>query len=93
MERDVKIVIRKSGDWYLATARGLPGVFSQGKSLDEVRENLADAIKLMLADGDDPGPGDAGVPVSPSRPPSLKAAVKLPLPETCDGGEGGNEPP
>jgi predicted RNase H-like HicB family nuclease len=71
--------------WYLGKARDIPGVFTQGKSLEEVRENLVDACRLMLAEGDDFGPDDTGVPSSPSKPSSLETAIRLQLPEDVDG--------
>jgi predicted RNase H-like HicB family nuclease len=43
----------KDKEWYVGTVEGIPGVFSQGKSFNELRENIADAIKLMLEDGGD----------------------------------------
>lgn len=40
----------KDGDWWIASAVEIPGAFSQGKTLDEARENLMDAVReLMLA--------------------------------------------
>jgi predicted RNase H-like HicB family nuclease len=32
--------------------RGVPGVFSQGRSLEELEANIADAYRLMLEDDD-----------------------------------------
>lgn len=90
MKMTVNLVIRQHDGWYIGTAKEMPGVFSQGKSLEELRNNLLDACRLMLEDGGSPGPGDAGVPSLPSYPPpSLEAAVKLELPVTW---EKGNEP-
>jgi predicted RNase H-like HicB family nuclease len=71
--------------WYLGKARELPGVFTQGKSLKEVTENLADACKLLLAEGDGPGPDDIGVPSPSSKPPCLQTSVRLQLPEDVGG--------
>jgi predicted RNase H-like HicB family nuclease len=36
--------------WYVGRLREVPGVFSQGKSLEELEENIKDAYKLMLED-------------------------------------------
>jgi predicted RNase H-like HicB family nuclease len=33
----------KDGDWFVGRRLGVPGVFSQGATLDELRENLRDA--------------------------------------------------
>ena len=42
------IVIVKSEDWYAGYVKELPGAHSQGKTVDEVRENLKEAIKMIL---------------------------------------------
>ena len=73
--------------YYVGTTKEIPGVFSQGKSHKEVVENLSDAIRLMLADEDDPGLNDVSVPNMPSRPPSLAASVELQLPGTLEEGD------
>jgi len=39
----------KSGDWWAATIEEIPGVNSQGKTLDEARENLKEALELVLS--------------------------------------------
>ncbi len=35
-------------DWYIGRLKGIPGVFSQGKSLDELEENIRDAYRMMM---------------------------------------------
>jgi len=42
------IVIVKSGKWYAGYVKELPGAHSQGKTVKEVRENLKEAIKMVL---------------------------------------------
>ena len=49
----VTLVCWRDKDWYVGRAKEIPGVFSQGKSLVALQENLADAIRLMLAEGND----------------------------------------
>jgi predicted RNase H-like HicB family nuclease len=34
--------------WYVGRLKGLPGVFSQGKTLEELEENIQDAYRLMI---------------------------------------------
>jgi predicted RNase H-like HicB family nuclease len=34
--------------WYVGRLREVPGVFSQGKSLEELEENIQDAYHMML---------------------------------------------
>ncbi|PIY16487.1 MAG: HicB family protein [Elusimicrobia bacterium CG_4_10_14_3_um_filter_49_12_50_7] len=39
-------------DWLVGKLKGLPGVFSQGKTLKELKENIKDAYKTMLEEED-----------------------------------------
>lgn len=41
-------VYRKSGDWWAAYVEEIPGVNTQGETLDEARENLQEALALVL---------------------------------------------
>ena len=36
------------GDWHVGRLKGVPGVFSQGESLEELEENVRDAYRMML---------------------------------------------
>ncbi|MGB9749613.1 MAG: type II toxin-antitoxin system HicB family antitoxin [Caldisericia bacterium] len=36
--------------WYVGRIKEIPGIFSQGKTLEELKENILDAYKLMLDD-------------------------------------------
>jgi predicted RNase H-like HicB family nuclease len=36
------------GGWYVGRLRGIPGVFSQGKSLEELEGNIGEAYRLMI---------------------------------------------
>ncbi len=36
--------------WYVGRLKEVPGVFSQGESLQELEENIRDAYKAMLED-------------------------------------------
>jgi predicted RNase H-like HicB family nuclease len=38
------------GDWYVGRLRGIPGVFSQGRSLEELEDNIRDAYQLLIQD-------------------------------------------
>jgi predicted RNase H-like HicB family nuclease len=44
--------------WYVGRLKGLPGVFSQGKTLDDLEDNVRDAYRMML-DDEDSAPADA----------------------------------
>ena len=37
----------KDGVWFVGRLLEVPGVFSQGETLDELRENIRDAYELM----------------------------------------------
>ena len=39
-------------DWYVGKLKEVPGVFSQGQSLQELEENVRDAYSLMLSEED-----------------------------------------
>ena len=41
-------VYKKSGKWYLGWVEEIPGVNTQGKTLAEVKENLREALVLVL---------------------------------------------
>jgi predicted RNase H-like HicB family nuclease len=34
--------------WYVGRLRGVPGVFGQGKTLQELEENIQDAYRMMI---------------------------------------------
>jgi predicted RNase H-like HicB family nuclease len=36
--------------WYVGKFKEVPGIFSQGKTLEELIENIKDAYNLMLED-------------------------------------------
>ncbi|MDY7014274.1 MAG: type II toxin-antitoxin system HicB family antitoxin [Cyanobacteriota bacterium] len=40
----------KDEGWFVGRLRGIPGVFSQGKTLDELEDNIRDAYTLMIED-------------------------------------------
>ncbi len=37
----------KDKDWWVGRLREVPGVFSQGKTLEELEENIRDAFEMM----------------------------------------------
>ena len=43
----------RRGRWWVAWTDDLPGALTQGRTLKEARENLKDAIALMLEPADD----------------------------------------
>ena len=38
--------------WFVGKLKEIPGVFSQGKTLEELKENIIDAYRMMLAEYD-----------------------------------------
>jgi predicted RNase H-like HicB family nuclease len=43
-------VIEHDGDWYIAYCPEIPGANGQGRTKDEARQSLAEAISLILED-------------------------------------------
>jgi predicted RNase H-like HicB family nuclease len=39
-------------DYFVGYVPGWPGAHSQGKSLDELRENLQEVVSMLLEDGE-----------------------------------------
>lgn len=58
-------IFEKDGDWYIGYCPEVPGANGQGKTLDECRESLSEAIKLILEDRLEQGL--AGVPADAVR--------------------------
>lgn len=48
MKQRFTAVYKKSGKWYLGWVEEIPGVNTQGNTLDEVKENLKEALLLIL---------------------------------------------
>jgi predicted RNase H-like HicB family nuclease len=48
MIREFTAIYKKSGVWYSGWIEEIPGVNTQGKTLKEVKENLKEALLLIL---------------------------------------------
>lgn len=48
MKQQFTAVYKKSGKWYLGWVEELSGVNTQGRTLDETRKNLEEALHLIL---------------------------------------------
>ena len=48
MKAEFTAVYEKRGRWYIAYVEEIPGVNTQGKTLAEARENLREALSLIL---------------------------------------------
>lgn len=38
----------QDGSWILAIVEEIPGAFSQGKTIEEARENVTEALRMMV---------------------------------------------
>jgi len=50
MHNEFTAIIEKDEDWFIAYCLEIPGANGQGRKTEECRENLAEAIKLILED-------------------------------------------
>ncbi len=50
---DIPVIIEHDKDGYVASCPDLQGCYSQGRTYEEVVENIQDAIKLHLLDRQD----------------------------------------
>jgi len=48
MVKQFTAIYKKSGKWYLGWVEEIPGVNTQGKTLKEAKENLKEALLLIL---------------------------------------------
>jgi predicted RNase H-like HicB family nuclease len=52
MERYFTLEYWLDDSWYVGKLKEVPGIFSQGASLEELEENIQDAYHLMMEDED-----------------------------------------
>ena len=50
MRNQFTAIIEKADDWYIAYCPEIPGANGQGRTKDEVLDNLSEAIELILTD-------------------------------------------
>ena len=50
MPNEFTAVIEHDGEWFIAYCPEIPGANGQGKSKEEAKRSLADAIELILED-------------------------------------------
>ncbi len=55
MKNQFTSIIERDGEWHIAHCAEIPGANGQGKSKVEARDNLADAIALILKERRDEG--------------------------------------
>jgi len=50
MHNEFTAIVEKDGDWFMAYCPEIPGANGQGRTVEECRKNLAEAISLILED-------------------------------------------
>ena len=60
MTNEFTAIFEKDGDWYVGYCPEVPGANGQGRTVEECRDSLIEAIRLILADRREQGL--AGVP-------------------------------
>ena len=50
MVNEFTAVIEREGEWFIAYCPEMPGANGQGRTVEEARRSLADAIALILED-------------------------------------------
>ena len=48
MQMQLTAVYQKCGRWYVAYVEEIPGANTQGRTLQEAKENLKEALKLVI---------------------------------------------
>ena len=48
MENRLTAVFEQVGEWWIGYVEELPGANTQGKTLEETRENLKEAVQLII---------------------------------------------
>jgi predicted RNase H-like HicB family nuclease len=52
MKRFFTLEYWQDDDWFVGKLKEIPGVFSQGKTVEELKANIVDAYRMMLQDYD-----------------------------------------
>ena len=50
MHNEFTAIVERDGEWFISYCPEVPGANGQGRTIEECRENLADAIALILED-------------------------------------------
>ncbi|MBF0519824.1 MAG: type II toxin-antitoxin system HicB family antitoxin [Nitrospirae bacterium] len=50
MRNEFSAIIEKDGKWYIGYCPEVPGANGQGKTIEQCKQNLAEAISLILQD-------------------------------------------
>jgi len=52
MKRFFTLEYWQDDGWFVGKLKEIPGIFSQGKTLEELKENIIDAYRMMLEEYD-----------------------------------------
>jgi len=52
MKRVFTLEYWQDDDWFVGKLKEIPGVYSQGKTMEELKENIIDAYRMMLQEYD-----------------------------------------
>jgi len=52
MKRFFTLEYWQDDSWFVGKLKEIPGVFSQGKTIEELKENIIDAYRMMLRESD-----------------------------------------
>ncbi len=58
MVRTFALEYWKDEGWYVGRLKEVPGVFSQGETLEELEHNIQEAYELMMMDEEGPSGAD-----------------------------------
>jgi len=50
MHNEFSAIVEKDGDWYVAYCLEVPGANGQGKTVEECKKSLSEAVTLILED-------------------------------------------
>jgi predicted RNase H-like HicB family nuclease len=64
MRKEFTAVIERDSDWFIAYCPEVPGANGQGRTAEEAKTSLAQAIALILEDRCEDGRPDGGSPAS-----------------------------
>jgi predicted RNase H-like HicB family nuclease len=88
MRNEFTAVIERDGDWYIGYSPEVPGANGQGRTVEECRASLADAIALILEDRREDGlrgvPNEANRVVATSPPKRVRSQARGTRPFALD---------
>ena len=54
MQRSFTLEYWQDDNWFVGKLKEIPGVFSQGETIEELEQNIRDAYAMMMADESTP---------------------------------------